>query len=61
MTARLTSFLAVVLAIVAMLGLFLDVADTWAAVALIPLLGAAAFTLSHWLIDLAENTPAVID
>lgn len=61
--ARLTSFLAVVLTIVAMLGLFLDIVDRQPATALliVPVLGAAACTLAHWLIDLAENTPAVVE
>jgi hypothetical protein len=60
-SARLTSSLAVVLVIVAVLGLFLDLADSWAALVLVPLLGVAAYSLSHWLVELAENTPAVID
>lgn len=60
-SGRLTSFFAVVLIIIAMLGLFLDLVDTGAALALLPLLGIAAFALSHWLIDLAENTPPEID
>lgn len=60
-SARLTSFLAVVLVIIAMLGLFLDLADSWAALILLPVLGIAAFALSRWLIDIAENTPPEID
>jgi hypothetical protein len=60
-SGRLTSFLAVVLAIIAILGLFLDLADSWAALVLVPVLGVAAFVLSYWLIDLAENAPPVSD
>lgn len=57
----LISFLAVVLTIIAILGVFLDSADTWVALPLVPLLGIAAFTLSRWLIDIAETTPPEID
>ena len=60
-SARLTSGFAVVLAIVALLGLFLDLADSWTAIIIVPVLGVVAFSLSYWLIDLAENTPPVID
>lgn len=59
--ARLTSFLAVVLTIVAMLSLFLSLIDGAAGLVLVPLLGAAAYTAAHWLADLAENAPAVIE
>ncbi|MET1038138.1 MAG: hypothetical protein ABW075_07680 [Aeromicrobium sp.] len=60
-SARLTSFLGVVLVIIAMLGLFLELTDSIAAFALIPLLGVVAYSLAHWLIDAAERTPPVID
>lgn len=60
-SARLTSFFAIVLVIIAMLGLFLDLADSWVALPLIPLLGIAAFSLAQWLIDIAESTPPEID
>lgn len=60
-SARLTSFLGIVLAIVAILALFLGLADSAAALVLLPLLGIATYTIAHWLIDLAENTPAVIE
>jgi hypothetical protein len=60
-SARLTSFLGVVLAIVAILGLFLGLADSVAALVLLPLLGVVTYTIAHWLIDLAENTPAIIE
>ncbi|MCW2829606.1 MAG: hypothetical protein JWP31_298 [Aeromicrobium sp.] len=59
--ARLTAFLGVVLTIVAMLGLFLDVVETRAALLLVPALGALAFAAAHWLVDLAENSPPVLD
>ena len=59
--ARLTSFLAVVLTIVAMLGLFPDAADSSAGLLVVPLLGVAAYVVSHWLVDLAENTPATVE
>lgn len=57
-SARLTSFLGLVLAIVAILGLFLGLADSAAALVLMPLLGVATFTIAHWLVDLAESSPA---
>ena len=60
-SARLTSGFAVVLAIVALLGPFLDLADSWTAIIVVPALGVVAFSLAYWLIDLAENTPPVID
>ena len=60
-TARLTSFLAIVLTIVAMLGVFLDLLDSSAVLVLIPLLGLVAFALSHWLVDIAENAPTVVE
>jgi hypothetical protein len=60
-SGRLTSFFAVVLAIIALLGLFLDLADSWAALALVPILGIAAYSVAHWLIDIAENSPPVVE
>lgn len=54
--ARLTSFLGVVLTIVAILGLFLGVADSVWALALVPLLGAAAYAISYVLLNLAEGS-----
>ena len=59
--ARLTSVLAVILAIVAMLGLFLDLADGTFGLVLLPVLGVATYALSHWLVDLAENTPTLVE
>ncbi len=60
-SARLTSFLAVVLTIVAMLGLFLDLVDSTAGLVILPLLGVATYAAAHWLVDLAENAPAVVE
>lgn len=54
---RLTSFLGVVLVIMTILGLFLGVADSRFGIVLVPLLGAVAFTASHWLLALAESSP----
>ena len=54
---RLRSALAVILTIVAMLGLFLDVVDGVAGLVLVPLLAIVGYVLSHWLVDLAENAP----
>ncbi|MFC5676360.1 hypothetical protein [Aeromicrobium endophyticum] len=56
-SARLTSFLAVILAIIAMLGLFIDLLDGVAGLAIVPLIGVAGYALSHWLVDLAEQRP----
>jgi hypothetical protein len=58
---RLTSVLAVILAIIAMLGLFLDVVDTGLGLVLVPLLAGASYVVSHWLIDLAESSPTVVE
>lgn len=60
-SARLTSFLGIVLTIVAILGLFLNQVQTAAAVVVIPALAIASYALAHWLIDLAEHTPVEID
>ena len=60
-SGRLTSVLAVVLAIVALLGLFLDLADSWAAIVVLPLLGIVTFSLSAWLVEIAEHAPPVVD
>ncbi len=59
--ARLTSVLAVILTIIAMLGLFLDLVDGTLGLVLLPVLGIAAYALSHWLVDLAENTPSLVE
>jgi hypothetical protein len=60
-SARLTSVLAVMLVIIAMLGLFLDVVDGVAGLVLVPLLGAAGYVLAHWLVDLSESSPVDVD
>jgi hypothetical protein len=57
--ARLTSFLGVVLTIVAILSLFLGLADTRWALVLVPLLGAVTYAVAHWLLDLAERSPTI--
>ncbi|MBD8607036.1 hypothetical protein IFT73_09235 [Aeromicrobium sp. CFBP 8757] len=59
--ARLTSVLAVILTIIAMLGLFLDLVDGTLGLVLLPLIGVAAYALAHWLLDLAENTPSLVE
>jgi|GEM_PF-5699618 len=51
---RLTSFLGVVITIVAILGLFLDESDTRMALLVVPAVAATAFTLAHWLMSAAE-------
>lgn len=58
---RLTSFLAVMLAIAAMLGLLLGVLEGALAIALVPLLSAAAYVIAHWLIEVAEHAPTVAE
>ena len=60
-SARLTSALGVILTIVAMLGLFLELVDGLTGLLLVPLLGVAGYALSHWLVDLAEKSPSLVD
>ncbi|KQV74450.1 hypothetical protein ASC61_05225 [Aeromicrobium sp. Root344] len=57
--AGLISFLAVVLAIVAILGLFLEMADDQRAFVLVPALAAVTYFVSHWLITVAESSPTL--
>jgi hypothetical protein len=57
--AGLISFLGVVLAIVAILALFLDMADDNRALVLVPLLAAVTYLASHWLITVAESSPTI--
>ena len=57
--AGLISFLGVVLAIVAILGLFLDMADDNRALVLVPVLGAVTYFASQWLISVAESSPTL--
>ncbi|GAA3519095.1 hypothetical protein GCM10022234_13290 [Aeromicrobium panaciterrae] len=59
--ARLMSFLGVVLTIVAMLGLFLGLADTVWALLIVPGVAALAYVIAHWLLQIAENTPDATD
>lgn len=54
--ARLTSFLGVVLTIVAMLGLFLGIADSGWGLLVVPALGAIAYAVSYALLHLAESS-----
>jgi hypothetical protein len=53
--ARLTSFLGVVLALTAILGLFLGLADTRWALVLVPVLGAITYAVSYGLLTIAES------
>jgi chromate transport protein ChrA len=53
--ARITSFLGVVLTIVAILGLFLGVLETAWALVLVPVLGAVTYAISYGLLNLAET------
>lgn len=57
--AGIISFLGVVLAIVAILGIFLDMADDNRALVLVPVLGALTYLVSHWLITVAESSPTL--
>jgi len=57
--AGLISFLGVVLAIVAILGVFLEMADDNRALVLVPTLGAVTYLISHWLISVAESSPTI--
>jgi hypothetical protein len=57
--AGLISFLGVVLTIVAILGLFLDMADDNRALVLVPALGAVTYLASQWLISVAESSPTL--
>ncbi len=57
--AGLISFLAVVLTIVAILGLFLEMADDNRALVLVPALGVVTYLVSHWLISVAESSPTI--
>lgn len=59
--ARLMSFLGVVLTIVAMLVLFLGLADTVWAIVIVPSVAVISYVIAHWLLQIAENTPAETD
>lgn len=54
--ARLTSFLGVVLTIVAMLGLFLGLADTAWGLLIVPIVAVVSYVLAKWLLDIAETS-----
>ncbi|MBC7633961.1 hypothetical protein [Aeromicrobium sp.] len=58
---RLTSGLAIVLAIVAMLGLFLGIVDSPVALVVLPVLSLVAYSVAYQLIVLAENSPPLED
>lgn len=57
--AGLISFLGVVLAIVAILGIFLDMADDNRALVLVPVLGAVTYFASYWLMAAADSGPTI--
>lgn len=59
--ARLTSFLGVVLTIVAMLGLFLGLADTAWALLIVPAVAVISYVVAKWLLDIADSTDAETD
>ncbi len=59
--ARLTSFLGVVLTIVAMLGLFLGLADTAWGLVIVPAVAVVSYMLARWLLDLAETSAVETD
>ena len=54
--AGLTSFLGVVLTIVAILAFFLGLADSRWALILVPVLNAVTYLVAHWLLTLAESS-----
>jgi hypothetical protein len=55
------SVLAVIVTIVAILGLFLEPSQGVLALVIIPALTIASYVLAHWLVDAAENAPVQID
>jgi hypothetical protein len=57
--AGLVSFLGAVLTIVAILALFLELADSQWALVLVPSLGAVTYLVAHWLITVAESSPTL--
>ncbi|MGJ9423106.1 hypothetical protein [Aeromicrobium sp. CF3.5] len=58
---RLTSFLGITLTLVAILGLFLGIADSTFAIVVVPLVSAAGFLAAHWLLALAESAPPELE
>ena len=59
--ARLTSFLGIVLAITALLGLFLGLAETSWVLLLVPVLGAVTYAIAYGLLNIAESSSAPTD
>lgn len=59
--ARLTSFLGIVLAITALLGLFLGLVETSWVLLLVPVLGAVTYAVSYALLNIAESSSAPTD
>lgn len=57
--AGVVSFLGVVLTIVAILGLFLEMADDRRALVLVPVLACVMYVISQWLITVAESSPTI--
>ncbi len=57
----LTSFLGVMLTLITILSVFLGLADSRFGIAIVPVVAAAAFWASHWLLRLAESSPAEIE
>ncbi len=47
------------LTIVAILGVFLEMADDNRALVLVPALGVVTYLASHWLISVAESSPTI--
>lgn len=58
---RIKSLLAVIVTIVAILGLFLEPSQGVLALLIVPALTIASYVLAHWLVDAAENAPVRID
>lgn len=58
---RLTSFLGITLTLVAILGLFLGVADSTYGLVVVPVVTAACFLAAHWLLALAESIPPEVE
>lgn len=54
---RVTSFLAVMLTLITILGVFLGLADSRYGLILVPVLTAAAFWAAHRLLSMAESSP----
>lgn len=59
--ARLTSFLGIVLTIIAILSVFLGVADSRYGLVVVPALAAVAFLAAHWVLAMAESSSADVE